>query len=59
MAKDSKFHRRLVDLIRKGHYGLVGAAERAEAIGGKLTIDSHPGRGTTIFVNVNLAVAKF
>jgi PAS domain S-box-containing protein len=50
---------RLVDLIHKGHYGLVGAAERAEAIGGKLTIDSHPGRGTTIFVNVNLAVAKF
>jgi len=26
---------RLVGLIRKGHLGLVGAAERAEAIGGK------------------------
>lgn len=50
---------RLVDLVRKGHYGLVGSAERAEAIGGTLTIDSYPGKGTTIFVNVNLAVAKF
>jgi PAS domain S-box-containing protein len=49
---------RLVDLARKGHYGLVGAAERAEAVGGTLTIDSSPGRGTTIIVNVNLAVAK-
>lgn len=45
---------RLVDLVRKGHYGLVGAAERAEAIGGTLTITSKPGRGTTIMVNVNL-----
>jgi PAS domain S-box-containing protein len=49
---------RLVDLAHKGHYGLVGAAERAEAIGGAFTIDSYPGRGTTIFVNVNLAGAK-
>jgi two-component system, NarL family, sensor histidine kinase UhpB len=47
---------RLVDLIRNGHYGLVGSAERAEAIGGTLTIDSQPGRGTTIFVDVNLTM---
>lgn len=47
---------RLVDLIRDGHYGLVGSFERAEAIGGTLTIDSQPGRGTTIFVNVNLTM---
>jgi two-component system, NarL family, sensor histidine kinase UhpB len=47
---------RLVDLIHAGHYGLVGSAERAEAIGGTLTIDSQPGRGTTIFVNVNVTM---
>lgn len=46
---------RLVGLVRKGHLGLVGAAERAEAIGGKLTISSQPGKGTTIQVEVNLA----
>jgi PAS domain S-box-containing protein len=45
---------RLVDLVRKGHYGLLGSAERAEAIGGALTIDSKHGMGTTIFVNMNL-----
>jgi PAS domain S-box-containing protein len=47
---------RLVDLIHAGHYGLIGSVERAEAIGGTLTIDSEPGRGTTIFVNVNLSM---
>jgi PAS domain S-box-containing protein len=46
---------RLVGLVRGGHLGLVGAAERAEAIGGKLTIASQPGKGTTILVAVNLA----
>lgn len=45
---------RLVDLVRQGHYGLVGAAERAEAIGGTFTIDSKPGMGTIIFVNMRL-----
>jgi signal transduction histidine kinase len=45
---------RLVGLVRKGHLGLVGAAERAEAIGGKLTISSRPGKGTKIIVDVDL-----
>lgn len=44
---------RLVDLIQQGHFGLVSAAERAEAIGGTLTIDSKPGQGTKIRVTVN------
>ena len=36
-----------------GHYGLIGMRERASQIGGRLVIDSGPGRGTA----VSLAVA--
>lgn len=31
-----------------GHYGLVGMAERAELIGGRLEVESSPGAGTVI-----------
>jgi len=31
-----------------GHFGLAGMVERAQLAGGQLTIDSRPGRGTTI-----------
>jgi signal transduction histidine kinase len=43
---------RWIQLARKGHLGLVGAAERAEALGGKLKIISAPGKGTMIRVIV-------
>jgi signal transduction histidine kinase len=33
---------------RFGHFGLDTMRERAEAVGGKLEIDSAPGRGTRI-----------
>jgi len=36
----------------RGSYGMVGMQERAELIGGRLTITSRPGRGTTIQVDV-------
>jgi signal transduction histidine kinase len=39
-------------LARNGHLGLVGMRERVEAIGGRLEIDSHPGKGTVIRVEV-------
>jgi PAS domain S-box-containing protein len=39
-----------LSLARRGHLGLVGMRERAEAIGGTLTIASAPGSGTTIQV---------
>ena len=34
------------------HVGLLGLRERAEALGGSLTIESSPGAGTTIVVEV-------
>jgi signal transduction histidine kinase/FixJ family two-component response regulator len=46
--------RRWIELARKGHLGIVGAKERAEAVGGKLNIISSPGEGTLIQVDVPL-----
>lgn len=43
---------RWIELAREGHLGLVGAAERAEAIGGRLEVVSSPGEGTLIRVVV-------
>ncbi len=43
---------RYIDLVRKGHYGLVGAIERAEAIGGSLKILTAPQEGTKVQVTV-------
>jgi signal transduction histidine kinase len=34
------------------HFGLLGMRERAEALGGTLTVESSPGVGTTIVVDV-------
>jgi PAS domain S-box-containing protein len=45
---------RWIEMARQGHLGLVGAAERAEAIAGRLAIESQPGRGTIIRVSVPL-----
>ena len=39
---------RVSDLATAGHYGLMGMQERAELIGGRLTIQSAPGGGTTV-----------
>lgn len=36
----------------RGSYGMVGMRERAELIGGRLTVTSRPGRGTTVEVIV-------
>jgi ligand-binding sensor domain-containing protein/signal transduction histidine kinase len=40
--------------IADGHFGLLGMRERAEQIGGALSIDSAPERGTQIAVDVPL-----
>jgi PAS domain S-box-containing protein len=44
--------KRWVSLVRDGHLGLAGAAERVETVDGKFHVDSAPGRGTTIQVVV-------
>jgi signal transduction histidine kinase len=41
-------------LTRQGHFGLVGTAERVEAIGGQLLVESSLGKGTEIRVRVPL-----
>jgi signal transduction histidine kinase len=43
---------RWIELARRGHLGLVGAAERAEAAGGHLDVQSEPGMGTVIRVEI-------
>jgi PAS domain S-box-containing protein len=39
-----------IDFVRQGHYGLAGAAERANALGGVFKVQSKPGNSTTIQV---------
>lgn len=34
--------------MEQGHFGLLGMRERAERLGGSLTIESEPGKGTTV-----------
>jgi signal transduction histidine kinase len=38
----------LSSAVERGHIGLASSAERVEALGGDLQIDSDPGRGTRI-----------
>jgi PAS domain S-box-containing protein len=39
-----------VDLLREGHYGLAGIAERVEALGGEFRVETKPGAGTLVHV---------
>jgi signal transduction histidine kinase len=39
---------------RQGHYGIVGLHEQAQLIDAQLRIDSVPGRGTTLKVNLRM-----
>jgi PAS domain S-box-containing protein len=42
-----------LDEVQRGdHFGLLGLRERAEALGGTLTVESAPGAGTTVVVEV-------
>jgi len=41
-----------IDFVRQGHYGLAGAAERANALGGVFKVQSNPGSSTTIRVTI-------
>ena len=39
-------------LLSEGHFGLAGMRERVEMVGGHLSIDSAPGHGTTVDVEM-------
>ncbi len=39
---------RWVSMARGNHMGLIGSRERAEAVGGRLQVESSPGKGTLI-----------
>jgi signal transduction histidine kinase len=44
------------DRVERGaHFGLLGLRERADALGGTLTVESRPGAGTTVVVEVSSA----
>jgi len=38
--------------VEGGHFGLRGIQDRVEMLGGSLTIDSAPGRGTELAVTL-------
>ena len=40
---------------REARLGLYGMRERAELLGGKMTVESEPGRGTSLFVEIPLS----
>jgi signal transduction histidine kinase len=42
-----------------GHLGLLGVEERAQMLGGKLTVESVPGKGTTLVVEIPYADSDF
>lgn len=51
-GKGFELPERVADLANAGKLGLAGMQERAQLIGGSLTIQSEPGKGTTITVEV-------
>jgi PAS domain S-box-containing protein len=41
-----------IEFVRQGHYGLAGAAERANSLGGTMIVESKPGNSTTVHVRI-------
>jgi signal transduction histidine kinase len=39
-------------LLSEGHFGLAGMRERVEMVGGHLSVDSAPGKGTSVAVEM-------
>ena len=50
-GKGFELPRTLGELSRIGKLGLAGAEERARLLGGSLTVQSQPGKGTTVVLN--------
>jgi len=53
-GKGFELPKRLSDLASSGKLGLAGMEERARLLGGSLTLQSEPGKGTTVTVEVPL-----
>jgi len=51
-GKGFEVPRSMADLANVGKLGLAGMEERARLVGGKLTLESEPGKGTTVTVEV-------
>ncbi len=47
----------LAEAERKGHFGLVGMRERLELLGGRLTVTTAPGNGTTLIAAIQASDA--
>ncbi len=43
---------KMMEMVREGHYGLAGMRDRVESIGGKLSVELGPNRGTTVRIEV-------
>ncbi len=54
-GKGFNLPKKWVDLLREGHYGLAGIAERVHALGGTFTVETRPGSGTLIHVTAPIS----
>jgi PAS domain S-box-containing protein len=41
-----------MEFVRSGHYGLAGASERVDSLGGVMVVESKPGNTTTVRVTI-------
>ena len=41
-----------IEFVRNGHYGLAGASERVDSLGGFMVVESKPGQRTTVRVSI-------
>jgi signal transduction histidine kinase len=41
-----------ISLVRAGHYGLAGTVDRVNSLGGEFRVDSAPGEGTRVFIQI-------
>lgn len=41
-----------ISLVRAGHYGLAGTVDRVNSLGGEFDVESAPGEGTRVFVQI-------
>jgi two-component system, NarL family, sensor histidine kinase UhpB len=46
------------EILSEAQLGLVGMRERAHLVGGSMTLESSPGRGTTICISVPIPAPK-